>query len=387
MPGIVCVSIPVIPQKCGSSPRIYFHFAIENPIMANALPFMEPLHVVGAGSIGLFFASSIRLAFPSYPLALIFRGHHRETKRFSPKEEEVVVCTRQVQLENTPTNRRRGPQLSRVPYQFLDDEHHNAKIRNLLLCTKAYQAEIAIRDIQHRLEPSNLKIMLLCNGALDAREKVVQRLQETGNDTNLDMIMCTTTHGVINETVTSNSDDDVDDEMFHLLHVGLGRTYMGSGHECTQSLAQLLDQSGLNAQSIETQQMEVLLWQKLAANCVCNPLTALWNVPNGKMHENPSFHALRKQIVNEVSTVGSALHPELQEELGPSSLNSFVEQVIQANLLNQSSMARDIMKQQRTEVENLNGYIVRKSFELGLGPTPANEELLERIKEIHKSYL
>ena len=44
-------------------------------------------------------------------------------------------------------------------------------------------------------------------------------------------------------------------------------------------------------------------------------------------------------------------------------------------------------KQQRTEVENLNGYIIRKSVELGVGSAPANEELLERIQEIQNTYL
>ena len=131
----------------------------------------------------------------------------------------------------------------------------------------------------------------------------------------------------------------------------------------------------------------MLLWQKLAANCVCNPLTALWNAPNGKLHENESFAALREQIVNEISSVATNLHPELTEVLSPSSLDAFVEQVINANLQNQSSMARDIHQQQRTEVENLNGYVVRKSLELGQGSAPANTELLERIQEIQSSYL
>ncbi|KAL3916372.1 MAG: hypothetical protein SGILL_005209, partial [Bacillariaceae sp.] len=277
--------------------------------MATGLPFMETLHVVGAGSIGLFFSSSIRMAFPSYPLALLFRGHHRGTKRFPLEEKEVVVCTRKLPGHSDGESpKRRGPQLARVPYQFADDprQPRNRKIRNLLLCTKAYQADTAIQNIQDRLDPSKLRIMLLCNGALDAREKVMQRLQETGYDeANLDMIMCMTTQGVINETIISN-DDDEDDDMFHLLHVGQGRTYMGGGSQSTISLAQLLDQSGLNTKSMEASQMEVLLWKKLAANCVCNPLTALWNVPNGKLHENASFAAFREQLVREVSAVGSS---------------------------------------------------------------------------------
>jgi 2-dehydropantoate 2-reductase len=165
-------------------------------------------------------------------------------------------------------------------------------------------------------------------------------------------------------------------------HVGLGRTFLGG----MSDLAQLWDQSGLNAKAIEPTQMEVLLWQKLAANCVCNPLTALWEIPNGELFDQPSFASTREQIVREVSQVGQALHPELEEQLSPVALDEFVEQVIQDNLQNKSSMFHDVKKRQRTEVDNINGYVVRKGRELCID-TPGNNELLLRIQEITNSYM
>jgi 2-dehydropantoate 2-reductase len=325
-------------------------------------------------------------------LAVLFRGHHRGSKRFPSNEREIVICTQQLAAAapaRTGKTRPQRPRVSRVPFQFITDDDSassasSAKknIRNLILCTKAFQAERAIQDIQSRLDPSHVRIMILCNGSLDVREKLEQTLQSTNGTTEL--IMATTTHGVVHETAENDGDDH--DDMFHLLHVGVGRTYLGSNISCTKSLAQLFDQSGLQTQSISSQEMEVLLWKKLAANCVCNPLTALWDVPNGRLNENLTFMTLRKQIVEEVSRVGIALHPELRDDLIPASLDDFVEQVIQANLQNQSSMARDLKKHQRTEIDNLNGYIVRKSTELGLPSSFANAELMERIHEITVSY-
>ncbi|KAG7341964.1 2-dehydropantoate 2-reductase [Nitzschia inconspicua] len=373
--------------------------------MASALPFMEPIHVIGAGSIGLFFASSVRSAFPSYPLSVLFRPHRRSTmNQLLAQDKTMVVCTRQLPgILSTNKRQQPRPQLARVPFQFTDkspscnSSDDRRKIRNFLVCTKAYQAVPAIRDIQHRFDTTTqLRIILLCNGALDVRDKLEKTtiLQKESSTTlqNVDLIMGSTTHGVINESLIGTSengleDDDDGDEMFHLLHVGMGKTYLGMGASSTKSIAQLMDQSGLHAKSIANQEMEVLLWKKLAANCVCNPLSALWDVPNGKLQDHhPSFATLRAQIVQEISSVGRALQPELQDGLSIEALDSFVEQVIQANLHNKSSMNRDIQRKQQTEIENLNGYVVRKTTELCLGAAPANEELLGRIQDLTAGY-
>jgi 2-dehydropantoate 2-reductase len=326
--------------------------------MAHFLPFMEPLHILGSGSIGLLWAASIRSAFPSYPLAVLLRPHHKSRIGGG---KEIIVCTRQ--------NKR--PRMAHVPAQYIGDD--NPQIRNLILSTKAYQAADAVESVIPRLDPENLRIVVLCNGALDARETLMSTLHKH-NIHSPHLVMCTTTNGVYQEPP--------DEDMFHLVHVGLGRTFLGG----MPNLAQLWDQSGLNAKSIEPQQMEVLLWQKLAANCVCNPLTALWETPNGKLFDHPSFASTREQVVNEVSRIGQTLHPELGEELSPIGLDRFVEQVIQDNLQNKSSMFHDVKKQQRTEVDNLNGYIVRKGRKLGI-ETPANDELLLQIQQITDGYM
>jgi 2-dehydropantoate 2-reductase len=264
------------------------------------------------------------------------------------------------------------PRMAHVNVQYIGDANNNP-IRNLVLSTKAYQAADAVQSIAPRLDRKNpLRIMVLSNGALDVRETLIDTLAQH-NIVNPQLIMCTTTNGVYQEPP--------DEDMFHIVHVGLGRTFVGG----MPDLAQLWDQSGLNAKAIEPSKMEVLLWQKLAANCVCNPLTALWEVPNGKLFDEPTFASTRDQVVREVSQVGQALHPELGEHLAPGGLDQFVDQVIEENLQNMSSMFHDVQNGRRTEVDNLNGYIARKGRELGID-TPANNELLLRIQEITASY-
>jgi 2-dehydropantoate 2-reductase len=322
-----------------------------------ALPFMEPLHILGSGSIGLFFAASIRSAFPSYPLAALFRAHHKTDNK------NITVCMMQ--------NRR--PRLAHVPCQYVGDTNSN-QIRNLVLSTKAFQARDAVESILPRLHATNLRILVLSNGALDVRENLLDvfskhklRLPE--------ITMCMTTHRVYQEAA------DDDDDMLHITHIGNGRTFVGG----MPSIAQLWDQSGLNAKAIDDKTMEVYIWQKLAANAVCNPLTALWEVPNGKLLDNPSFGGLRHKTVHEVSEVAQALNPSLASQLSPEALDGFVEQVIQENLDNKSSMYHDVQERRRTEIDNLNGYIVRKGAELNI-PTPANAGLLQRVNDITSTF-
>jgi 2-dehydropantoate 2-reductase len=424
---------------------------------------MEPLHVVGAGSIGLFVCASIRTAFPSYPLAVLFRRHHKFSKRLAAARKsssgEIVVCTRggtgitfdaasSSSSITRPKQRLQRPRIARVPFQFVGDDvgdddgngkaasnnnngcsstrarpqRQRPRIRNLILCTKAYQVEGAIRDVRARLlvdggddggdaddESSKRqhhppRIIILCNGALDVRETVLRVLkeeqEEVGSSSSLgalsssppvELVMCTTTHGVVHETPplaahADDDDDDSDDGMFHLLHVGMGRTYVG-GNINNPSLAQLWDRSGLVAEWLPPHEMEALLWKKLAANCVCNPLTALWGIPNGQLLDQSAFASIRGQIVEEISKVGMMLvvDPRIQPMLTVESLDRFVEQVIQANLHNTSSMHRDVQNRRRTEVDSLNGYVVRKSHELGLA-APANEDLLGMVKDVTRGY-
>ena len=269
--------------------------------------------------------------------------------------------------------------MAHVPAQLIHNSSgsNSRPIRNLLITTKAHQAATAVQSILPRLDKEQLRVIVLCNGALSVRDE----LQSVLHDHNPQIVMATTTQGVLQEPP--------DDDMYHLEHVGLGNTLI----EGMPALGQLWDQSGLNCQSISSKEMEVSLWQKLAANCVCNPLTTLWKLPNGKLWEQPTFESTMKQVLEEVSQVAAqALHQDetLDAELGPQplspeALRAFVEQVICDNAENKSSMWHDVRLGQQTEVDNLNGFVVRKGQQLGLD-CPANEELWSQIRALTHSH-
>ena len=55
--------------------------------------------------------------------------------------------------------------------------------------------------------------------------------------------------------------------------------------------------------------------------------------------------------------------------------------MIEETRLNKSSMYQDILSKRQTEIDHLNGYIVRKGREVGV-ECPANEDIYRRIKEL-----
>jgi 2-dehydropantoate 2-reductase len=328
------------------------------------VPFMEPLHVLGGGSIGLLFAASIRAAFPSYPICLLLREHHRP--RIDPDEHNIMVCV---------MNRGR-PRVVPVPAQIIGDKNsmRSRPIRNLVVATKAYAAVEAVRSVQDRLQNSDAAgtIIVLCNGALAVEDELALTIPLPAST---NMILATTTHGAYQA--------DADDDMYRVIHAGQGLTLV----ENHASLSQLLDQSGLNSSSVSENQMTLMMWQKLAANCAINPLTALYQCENGRLLQQLSSSLPTvDEIIQEVSRVAngmlSASHSsEVMVQLDFESLRAFVYKVMDDTQHNRSSMLQDVTKRQRTEIDYLNGYVVEKGKVLGID-SPANAELCRRIQAL-----
>jgi 2-dehydropantoate 2-reductase len=100
----------------------------------------------------------------------------------------------------------------------------------------------------------------------------------------------------------------------------------------------------------------------------------------------PTFPELQHELLQELAQVAAAAqaveatHTDVDVS-SEESLRQFVLQVIQDTRDNKSSMYQDVLKNQRTEVDHLNGYVVRKGRELGVD-CPANEDMYQRIQEV-----
>jgi 2-dehydropantoate 2-reductase len=269
----------------------------------------------------------------------------------------------------------------------------------------------------------------LCNGALALRDELQELLSQEQLADRIRIILATTTHGAYRERVNVNDNDtsnanvnetsngkeiDKDDNgLFHVIHAGVGHTIIDDSDMSMPKLSGLLDRAGLFCSSSSGAAMQTVLWRKLAANSVINPVTALRRIPNGKLLEQSDWKHLLQSITEEVAAVAAAdtmsslvaleeqnqdaaspkdkrelqqLQEHLQaDELTAAALQTYVEKVVTDTAANKSSMLQDVLAQRQTEIDYLSGYVVRRGRSLGV-ECPANEELWKQVRSLTASY-
>ena len=123
--------------------------------------------------------------------------------------------------------------------------------------------------------------------------------------------------------------------------------------------------------------VEPAVWGKLIVNAAINPLTAILRVKNGELLTNPPMRALMGQLAREAGQVAGARMQALPF-LDPVHA---VEEVAQRTAGNVSSMLQDVLRGTPTEVDAINGAIVRMGEWAGI-PTPVNWTICSLMKAI-----
>ena len=114
------------------------------------------------------------------------------------------------------------------------------------------------------------------------------------------------------------------------------------------------------------------MWQKLVVNCVINPINAITRSEVGAIADE-RLRPLKQLIVDECRRVAAVDGVELAAD--------FVDRIDRqyAPSRNLSSMQQDLLKGRRTEIDFLNGAVVRLGAQYGIG-CPVNEALTMIIK-------
>ena len=118
-----------------------------------------------------------------------------------------------------------------------------------------------------------------------------------------------------------------------------------------------------------------LIWSKLIVNVGINALTAILEVENGKLLDVDETKYLMKLAVEEAIDVAEALGVKFNRD-------ETIEKVMQVaynTTGNKSSMLQDILNKRKTEIETINGAIVREGMKHFV-KTPVNTVLLNLIK-------
>lgn len=162
----------------------------------------------------------------------------------------------------------------------------------------------------------------------------------------------------------------------HVLHAGHGLTTLAATPttlRAMQATAALFCRAGLETQLAAD--VASLMWGKLVVNSAINALTAIYRAPNGWLVENPQARALMTAAAQETAAVASALGIQLPY----ADPVARAIQVAMATANNQSSTLQDVLRGAPTELDRINGAVVREGKRLGI-PTPVNEKLLRVVQ-------
>ena len=118
-------------------------------------------------------------------------------------------------------------------------------------------------------------------------------------------------------------------------------------------------------------------WEKMCWNCVFNPLTVVLNDHVAKALDAPELQPVMATIVREVSAVAMAAHRVPLDGDMPEKVVKWSQELRDIH----TSMYDDWKAGRQTEIDELNGYIVKRGQEFGV-PTPMNEMLTAFIKGI-----
>ncbi|MCS6238844.1 ketopantoate reductase family protein [Shewanella baltica] len=233
-------------------------------------------------------------------------------------------------------------------------------IRLVIVCVKAYQVLDALSPLLKQL-PSQCHILLLHNG-MGPHLALAPLINAQANGRGLSL--GTTSQGVLRQAA------------WQIKQTGQGLTQLGhfTGAELTEHYRNALLAAIPNSEWVDA--IVPCLWQKLAVNAAINPLTALYQCPNGILAE-PDFSGMINSILDELIMV--AAHDGVS--LDQSFLHDRVYQVIRLTAGNFSSMHQDIAHQRRTEIDQINGYICERAQAHGLS-APVNAELWARVKQL-----
>jgi len=111
--------------------------------------------------------------------------------------------------------------------------------------------------------------------------------------------------------------------------------------------------------------------EKLAVNCLINPMTVLLDAPNGAVLHNFSLSRVSRLLLAEICAVIQSLPelkgiPNVQRRFSPKRLEALTVRIATKTAENISSSLADARRGIQTETEYMNGYIVKRGEELGI---------------------
>lgn len=226
----------------------------------------------------------------------------------------------------------------------------------VLLCVKSGDTEAAGRAMAPHLKP-DATVLCLQNGVDNA-----ERLQAT-----IKQVAVPVAVYVATEMAGPG----------HVRHKGRGDLIIGPSPTSADIARQFSD-----AAIPTTVSDNVIgeLWVKLILNCVYNALSAVSQLPYGPLFKVEGVSEVAEDVIGECVAVAGSLGIPI-----PDNISDIVLALAGTMPEQYSSTAQDLARGKPTEIDYLNGYVVRKGAERGIS-TPVNLALQVMVKacEAHR---
>jgi 2-dehydropantoate 2-reductase len=150
--------------------------------------------------------------------------------------------------------------------------------------------------------------------------------------------------------------------------------------EEVQRLADACTRAGMPAHAV--QDARGPQWRKVIFNASTNPIGALTGLTHGRVCERPDLRALVSGLVSEGKAVAAA-----QSIVLDSDPEQLIDHAAKPEVAydHKASMLQDVEARRTTEIDFLNGGIVRFGREHGV-PTPLNEAIWALVKGVEQSW-
>jgi len=297
--------------------------------------------VLGAGAVGCYYGGM--LARAGHPVTLIGRAPHVEAFEKSGLRFEGLKFDERVAVAaSTKAAAVRGAKL-------------------VLFCVKSTDTEPAAAQIAPFLAADAI-VVNLQNG-VDNTERIRGILQTA-------RVPCPVIPAVVYVATEMAGPG-------HLRHHGRGDLVVGSLNrnfpdELIAKIKAWFEAAGVPV--VISDNVAGELWAKLVVNCAYNALSAITQLPYGRMIEGAGIRETMRAVVEETLAVakasGVAMAPDMLAK---------VYKIAEAMPTQFSSTAQDLARGKPTEIDHLNGYVVRRGEALGI-PTPANQVLHALVK-------
>ncbi len=233
----------------------------------------------------------------------------------------------------------------------------------VIIAVKSYNTKSAASGIKPLIS-QNTKVLTLQNGIgnLEAITEIIGEGAVIGGVTNMGATLLEegkVRYAGKGETVIGRLDGKIPVEM--------------------RWIRELFNKAGLELRF--SRDIKGLLWSKLIINSGINALTAATRMKNGKLVEFEGTRKILRGAVAEATRIAKRKRIKLiyDDPLAKA------EAVCEATAGNVSSMLQDVLRKKRTEIDFINGVIVRLGEELRV-PVPYNSMLADLVKAIESGY-